>query len=75
MGKNIFYFIIAVVILAFVGGVVFLASTKQQQEPQLVPAPTSTQTPEQGLGSELSSNPGSKIPETNPLEGYKNPFE
>jgi len=78
MGKNIFYFILAAAILLLVGGVVFFFTQQRaaQEESQLMPTPQPVAgEQESGLGSELNQNPGSKVPETNPLEGYRNPFE
>ena len=80
MGKNIFYFAVAVAVLALVGGVVFFATQQGAPSQEAQPNETLQQTAgeeqqEEGLGSELNQNPGSKVPETNPLEGYKNPFE
>ncbi|HEX9722065.1 MAG TPA: hypothetical protein VGA53_02270 [Candidatus Paceibacterota bacterium] len=83
MGKNIFYFILAAAILLLVGGVVFFFTQQRAaQEPAQSPEGIEAGPPqseglggEQGLGSELNQNPGSKVPETNPLEGYRNPFE
>jgi len=74
MSKNIFYFILALVVLLAIGGVaVFLT---QQRAPQAEPQPTaSAQQEEEGLGSQLYENPAAKVPEANPLEGYRNPFE
>jgi hypothetical protein len=75
MGKNIFYFVIALAVLLLVGGVVFML-TQRAAEPQELPSPTlSVEQEEGGLGSELNQNPGSEIPETNPFEAETNPFE
>ena len=73
MSKNIFYFILAFVVLLAIGGVaVFLT---QQRAPQAEPQPTASAQQEEGLGSQLYENPAAKVPEANPLEGYTNPFE
>ena len=77
MSKNILYSIVAGVVLVVLGAVAFYLT---QQRP--APAPQGSiqplpQQPEQvqGLGSELYQNPGSQVPDVNPLAGYKNPFE
>ena len=80
MGKNIFYFVIAITVLVLVGGVILFATQQRNSNKEVQPEETLQQTAgekqqEEGLGSDLNQNPGSKVPETNPLEGYTNPFE
>ncbi|MBI2098697.1 MAG: hypothetical protein HYT49_03580 [Candidatus Wildermuthbacteria bacterium] len=76
MSKNIFYFILAVAVLLAVGGLaVFITQQRTPQEqPQSIQQEEGPQQ-EEGFGSQLYENPAAKVPEANPLEGYKNPFE
>jgi len=75
MSKNILYFIIAVAVLLAVGGIAVFIT--QQRKPQEQPQSIQQEAPQQeeGLGSQLYENPAAKVPEANPLEGYRNPFE
>ena len=83
MVKNIFFLLVAVVVITLVVGVVFLFTRKQPllEETQRSRAPV--QAPEEGLGGQLYKNPSEVLPETNPFgqartnpfEGYTNPFE
>ena len=76
MGKNIFYFVVAVAFLLAIGGIIFYLvqpGTTQQPAPSV-----QVEEKPQGLGSEIyeqAQNPAGSIPDTNPFEGEANPFE
>lgn len=76
MSKNILYFIVAIAILAMLGGAAFYFTQRQPQEVQR--SVSEEQPQEQGLGGDLYDqvqNPVAEVPQTNPFEAETNPFQ
>lgn len=79
MGKNIFYFVIAIAFLLAIGGIIFYLVQPQPSSKQEAVSPVQqVEEKPQGLGGEIYEqvqNPAEDIPETNPFGTETNPFE